>query len=85
MGGKKVKWKRSKGSKNIVLQGTVRCPVLCFLYINVISQTTVKVCLFVDDCLIYRYIDNVEVVDNLQQNLAKLSDCVLKWEMIMEV
>ena len=78
---------QGKSSKSVhvdsgVPQGTVLGPLLFLCYINNLPDgLTSKVCLFADDCLLFRPINNNSDCLALQKDLHKLSGWEKKWQM----
>ena len=66
-----------------VPQGTVLGPVLFLMYINDLSDVTVHSTarLFADDCIIYRPTRNNEYTILLQNDLNKIAEWQLMWQM----
>jgi len=65
-----------------VPQGTVLGPTLFLIYINdLITNIKSNVCLFADDCLIYRTINSPTDHQILQQDLNTLSSWATIWQM----
>ena len=65
-----------------VPQGSEIKPVLFLLYINnITSETQSQVCLFADDCLIYRTIYSEINHTILQNDLNGLDSWASKWQM----
>ena len=51
------------------------------LYINDITKdTNSPLCLFADDCLLYRIINSIEDTNRLQENLNRLSEWADTWQ-----
>ena len=65
-----------------VPQGTVLGPLLFLAFINDLpSGISSKIRLFADDCLLYRTINNSEDTSLLQQDLDRLHQWTIKWQM----
>ena len=63
-----------------VPQGTVRGPLMFLLCINDIAKgINSPLCLFAEDCLLYRVINSVEDTNMLQEDLNKLSEWAHTW------
>ena len=63
-------------------QGTVLGPLLFLLHINdLLSCVNFKVCLFADDCLLYREIKNNQDQIDMQRDLDALMDWGPTWGM----
>ena len=69
-----------------VPQGTVLGPLIFLLYINDIATgINSPLCLFADDCLLYRVINSVEDTDRLQEDLNRLSEWADTWQLKFNV
>ena len=65
-----------------VLQGSVFCPILFLIYSNDLPDTTKsKVRLFADDTAIYLAVSSLEDAHILQQDLDRLHQWELQWDM----
>ena len=65
-----------------VPQGTVLCPLLFLVYINDLPDNiSSEVCLFADDCVLYRPILNNSDVSGLQADLDTLTSWQNTWQM----
>ncbi|XP_072022797.1 uncharacterized protein [Amphiura filiformis] len=70
--------------KSGVPQGTVLGPLMFLLYINDITDhidSSTKIRLFADDCLLYRVIHTSQDTDILQKDLTSLCNWAEKWQM----
>ena len=72
----------SCGVTSGVPQGSVLGPALFLIYINDIAENiNTQICLFADDCLIYRTINSIEDHLTLQNVLHTLVGWSNKWQM----
>ena len=65
-----------------VPQGTVLAPLMFLLYINdIVAGISSSLCLFGDDCLLYRTIKSIEDSIILQRDIKLLSQWATVWQM----
>ena len=78
-GGEHSQWVKVKSG---VPQGTVLGPLLFLIYINDLPDNIKsKVRLFADDCVLYDNISTTQDAVSLQEDLDRLSEWEVKWQM----
>jgi len=72
--------------KSGISQGTVLGPLMFLVYINDINENiTSSVCLFADDCVIYKTITSPQDPEQLQEGLHKICEWTQRWQMKINV
>ena len=83
-----IRWSSLRSSPRVIrsTQGSVLGPILFLIFINDLPDNIrSSVCLFADDCVLYRNIHSIQDCFILQENLTSLGQWEADWQMKFSV